>query len=630
MDTTISHIQYEYERRLLEPGNSLILFMVNDSPGLKYGVGTYRDSIIRVFSDERHVDVIEVVLKAYVPYCEPQFEVADGIPRYLFPSCNAADEDYYRSVCFFLTSRIARSRSLVVHCNYACQLPLARCLREHAGARIVYTQHYMDWCIRFGPDYTEASLRMAQDAGARRKFGMEKDMMALADTVIVSTDVARRTLESVYGVDGSRIRVIPLCLGMKPETSLPSTLRNRHRLSDERILLYVGRLDENKGVGDLIRAVAGLDDDDIRLWIVGDGDYGAYLSLIDERNWHRITFWGFRDRKTIAEMYGIAEIGLVPSFYEEFGYVALEMMAHGLPVIARNTSGLTEILENGKRGDMFDFRSTPDEIRVHIARRLRNPYPEGHRRALMEHAARRYGFSLFRDAIFEVFQSLMDGSAESDQSACRPVDPLLRSIADREIMRIPFVRDPSLSEGMTGMAVFFSMLGTASGIRAYEDVAQLLLDKVCGGIPEDIGMDFHHGITGIGWVLVFLKERGVIESDIGSILEELDWFVLDRLQKHPTACMDDDALTGIRRYVRARLDLPSVAGRTPEDPVLTRLGRALEEIGVSPLDGATESADSWKECLRYWRHAVFTDDPTWKTGLLMMERKPDITDNRKI
>ena len=197
-------------------------------------------------------------------------------------------------------------------------------------------------------------------------------------------------------------------------------------------------------------------------------------------------------------------------------------------------------------------------------------------------------------------------------------------------MRIPFVRDPSLSEGMTGMAVFFSLLGMESGIRAYDDVAQLLLDRVCGGVPEDIGMDFHHGITGIGWGLVFLKERGVIESDIGSILEDVDRLVLDRLHCHRMACMEDDALAAMRRYVRARLDLASGTGRTPEDPVLKRLSAEIDGIGMEPRDRGTDSMDSWKECLRYWRNTVSTGDSTWKTGLLIMEGQPDITGNQYV
>lgn len=54
-------------------------------------------------------------------------------------------------------------------------------------------------------------------------------------------------------------------------------------------------------------------------------------------------------------MYAIADVGVVPSKHEEFGYVAVEMMMHKLPVIVNNTTGLREIVENGKFGTVFDY-----------------------------------------------------------------------------------------------------------------------------------------------------------------------------------------------------------------------------------------------------------------------------------
>lgn len=627
MDSNISISQEEYELYLLNSYKPLILFMVNDSPGLKYGVGTYRNSIIRVFGDGQQMDVIEVVLKVFSPSREPKFELRGNIPRYQFPSNNARDDDYYRFVCFFLISRIARSRRIIVHCNYACQLPLALHFKELASARIVYTQHYMDWCIRFGPDYMEAAPHIAQDTQALSKFNSEKEIMALADTVIVSTNKACQTLTSIYGIERAKIKVIPLSIIKNQEFRHKEYLREKYHLSNERVILYVGRLDENKCIGDIIKAVSGVKDRNIRLWIVGDGHFTEYLSMIDEDNWHRITFWGFRGRKTISEMYNIAEIGLIPSAYEEFGYVALEMMAHGLPVIARRTSGLIEITENGELGDLFDFRSGPNDIRTHIAYRLRNPYSEDQRLALMEHVARRYGFSRFKNETREVFESLIVREMEANQSTYPPIDPLLKSIADREIMMLPFVGDPSLSEGLTGMAVFFSLLSVESEIKAYKNVAEHLLNRMCEGIPEDISLDFHRGITGIGWGLFFLKELGVIESDIGFILEEVDRLILDRLHMYRTVGMDDDALTGIRRYVRTRLCHSSVAGHQTEDQVLKGLRKEMDEIGMEHWNEEIDNEDNWKECLRYWRKSISTDNPTWKTGLLIIEGQSKTTEN---
>ena len=48
-------------------------------------------------------------------------------------------------------------------------------------------------------------------------------------------------------------------------------------------------------------------------------------------------------REQLFELYLAADIGVIPSLFEPFGYVAVEMMMCGLPVIVTATSGLDEI-----------------------------------------------------------------------------------------------------------------------------------------------------------------------------------------------------------------------------------------------------------------------------------------------
>ena len=60
----------------------------------------------------------------------------------------------------------------------------------------------------------------------------------------------------------------------------------------------------------------------------------------------KITFTGLLGKSELSELFQIADIGVMPSLYEPFGYVAVEMMMHKLPVIATATSGLDEIIDN--------------------------------------------------------------------------------------------------------------------------------------------------------------------------------------------------------------------------------------------------------------------------------------------
>ena len=47
----------------------------------------------------------------------------------------------------------------------------------------------------------------------------------------------------------------------------------------------------------------------------------------------------------LMELYRLADVGVVPSLFEPFGYVPVEMMMHELPIIATATSGLNEVVD---------------------------------------------------------------------------------------------------------------------------------------------------------------------------------------------------------------------------------------------------------------------------------------------
>ena len=56
------------------------------------------------------------------------------------------------------------------------------------------------------------------------------------------------------------------------------------------------------------------------------------------------------NKEQLYEFYQIADMGVVCSLHEEFGYVAIEMMMHQLPIIVSNTGGLAEIVEDNISG----------------------------------------------------------------------------------------------------------------------------------------------------------------------------------------------------------------------------------------------------------------------------------------
>jgi glycogen(starch) synthase len=115
-------------------------------------------------------------------------------------------------------------------------------------------------------------------------------------------------------------------------------------------LLYVGRIDERKGIETAVAALAHLPDE-ARLTVLGSGDERyldelrrlcAGLGVAD-----RVTF-GLRPREELPAAYAEADALLFPTRWEEpWGLVPLEAMAVGTPVVATGTGGSGEYLRDG-------------------------------------------------------------------------------------------------------------------------------------------------------------------------------------------------------------------------------------------------------------------------------------------
>ncbi len=145
---------------------------------------------------------------------------------------------------------------------------------------------------------------------------------------------------------------------------------NRNRLrndlsADVKIILFVGRLVEKKGVTHLIRAVSELSQADranTRLWIVGDGeDRPALEHQVDELNIRAIVkFWGKVDNSSLPDFFAAADVFAAPSIEassgdtEGQGVVIIEAFSAGLPAIGTKVGGIPEVITHNKTGLLIE------------------------------------------------------------------------------------------------------------------------------------------------------------------------------------------------------------------------------------------------------------------------------------
>lgn len=122
---------------------------------------------------------------------------------------------------------------------------------------------------------------------------------------------------------------------------------------DSKVVLFVGRLAEKKGVTYLIDAMK---DIDALLVIVGDGPLRNKLEEQAVMIKEKIKFLGAKTHEELKYIYASADVFVAPSVtakdgdQEGFGLVILEAMASGLPVIASDSGGIPQIIKNEYNG----------------------------------------------------------------------------------------------------------------------------------------------------------------------------------------------------------------------------------------------------------------------------------------
>lgn len=119
------------------------------------------------------------------------------------------------------------------------------------------------------------------------------------------------------------------------------------------IILYVGRLIDEKGIPELLEAFAQLRaDKSVTLVIVGDGPQAEQYQLYcQHKKLNNIFFTGFQPQSTLVQYYAIADIFVFPTRSDPWGLVLNEAMAAGLPIVCSAAAGaIDDLLEDGGNG----------------------------------------------------------------------------------------------------------------------------------------------------------------------------------------------------------------------------------------------------------------------------------------
>ncbi|WP_438448210.1 glycosyltransferase family 4 protein [Gorillibacterium sp. sgz5001074] len=148
-------------------------------------------------------------------------------------------------------------------------------------------------------------------------------------------------------------------------------------LAGKKVVLYVGRLVELKGVHHLLRAFAQVveREPEAVLVVVGSAFYGSKrltpyvrrLHLLGNKLPANVLFVPYVPHDRIQDWFRLADVAVVPSPRKEaFGLVNIEAMATGVPVVAAEAGGLKEIVVHGTTGFLAPVSRLEETIAGHL------------------------------------------------------------------------------------------------------------------------------------------------------------------------------------------------------------------------------------------------------------------------
>lgn len=246
---------------------------------------------------------------------------------------------------------------------------LARNIAEELDIPLVHTYHtvYEDYTHYFSP-----SVRLGKKAVA----AMTRWVAEATEAMIVPTDKVRRILlgygvcSPIYvmpsGIDLSRFR------GNAGEEQLREMRRRLNIPQGRKVLVYVGRLAEEKNLEELLRFRANMKED-ITLLIVGGGPWKARLEEQAEKLGLQVpdvVFAGMVPPEEICAWYQMGDLFVSASTSETQGLTYAEALASGTPALCRADECLDGVILQGQNG--WQYR-TEAEFNAYLGEFYKNP-----------------------------------------------------------------------------------------------------------------------------------------------------------------------------------------------------------------------------------------------------------------
>ncbi len=185
-------------------------------------------------------------------------------------------------------------------------------------------------------------------------------------------------------------------------------LRARWGLPGDAVIVqFVGKLTAQKHVDRMLTLAKQLEHTRAHVMIAGSGPLEAALrASAAEQGLRNITFLGFVNQASIAEVYAAGDVFVLPSEGEAWGLAVNEAMAAGVvPVISSEVGAAADLITQGETGFEFPFGDWT-AMTAHVDRLVRDPGLRHRMAAAAGQRVARYGYDAAVDGILECLTAL--------------------------------------------------------------------------------------------------------------------------------------------------------------------------------------------------------------------------------
>ncbi|GEM_PF-5663857 len=196
--------------------------------------------------------------------------------------------------------------------------------------------HYKELQL-LGQKY-ECLTYLTKENRIRQKINCIKEAELSSCNYIFSISLLMRDSLVKHNITKSKILNLPIGNKIEPKPD------NKEK-SIYFELLYVGTIRDQKGIKLLIQSIDQLQNENIKLTLIGQINEEHYWSIINSRNY--ITHIPYIPNEKLHKYYQQADIFILPSYLDSWGMVTLEAMSNGLPIIVTQNCGSKDAVKHG-------------------------------------------------------------------------------------------------------------------------------------------------------------------------------------------------------------------------------------------------------------------------------------------